>query len=744
MSQPSPLAALQHRALALRAAGDVAGACRLLADAIDPLRASFGEDHPEVLGTAHLLARLHREADDPAAARRVLEGALAAGERRWHPADPLMLAFSFDLASVAEELGNRHEARRHYARVADAGPAVLGADHPAVQAARHYLGGAGPGTTPPVPPAPHAAAPPGPPTPRDSTASPPPFPRQPPLPPPVSGPPQQPPPPPPRIPAPSRSPEFVAPTPHAPGPPHPATASGAPPVSPASATPAAATRPVSGGDAPPQPVSPWAPQAAPPAPRIPAPPRPGPGRQGGPVPHPPAPSATPNPPGPHAPAEPGPQPSSPPAPARGWDEPTIQVRQLDPLLREEAARQEGLRAATEPGGDASSAPTTGAPPVGAPPTSGPVSGAPVSGSPVSGTPVSGTPVSGSPVSGTPVSGSPVPPWGMTAPPWGRVSPSPSPSPAEPVDDELSAPGGAGHPTADGTALPPLGPAPGRRATPVGPGPDAAPAPLAAPAPAPQPQAQAQAQAFQDPSRALGPGHGAVHPDASPPPAPDPRPAARPHRPPWPGREAVEAGPVGPRRAPATPAPAAADWDGQPGRDGPAWPERGGGGPADDYPSPREAWQTTYPEEKQAGRGRVLVVVVVVAALVVVVVVVGVAALVLGRAAGPPPPTTPSVAAGPTVDGPPPGDLELRDDSSTITLTWTDPSAGAMPFMVAGGRAGQKLGVMATVDPGQTSYTVNGLNARVDYCFTVLAVYSTDAFATSGQVCTQRERTATPR
>ncbi|TDC44437.1 tetratricopeptide repeat protein, partial [Micromonospora sp. KC207] len=152
------MAALQHQALALRAAGDVAGACRLLADALNPLRASYGEDHPDVLGSAHLLARLHREADDPAAARRVLEEAIAAGERRWNPSDPLMLAFSFDLASVAEELGNRHEARRHYSRVASSGPAVLGVDHPAVQAARHYLGGAAVGTAQPVPPLPHESA----------------------------------------------------------------------------------------------------------------------------------------------------------------------------------------------------------------------------------------------------------------------------------------------------------------------------------------------------------------------------------------------------------------------------------------------------------------------------------------------------------------------------------------------------------------------------------------------------------
>ncbi|MFE9183253.1 tetratricopeptide repeat protein [Micromonospora haikouensis] len=715
MSQPSPLAALQHRALALRAAGDVAGACRLLADAIDPLRASFGEDHPEVLGTAHLLARLHREADDPAAARRVLEEALAAGERRWHPADPLMLAFSFDLASVAEELGNRHEARRHYSRVAEAGPAVLGADHPAVQAARHYLGGAGAGTTPPLPPIP--------PPPRYPTTPqvPPAFPRQPPPPPlPVSAPPRQPPPPPPRIPAPSRSPESAAPatTRHGSEPPHPATVPGVPPAPPVAAPPAAATKPPSGTDAPPQqPVSPWAPQAAPPAPRIPAPPRPGPGGQGGPVPQPP------------------------PAPARGWDEPTIQVRQIDPLLREEAARQEAIRAATGPGGDSSPAPAIGAgPSVGAPPGGGPVSGAPASappardtpvdGRPVSGTPASGSPASGSPfssapvsaspVSGTPVSGSPVPPWGMTAPPWSGVSPPQSPAepvgaeptarddaePTAPIGAEPTAPGWVGHPPAESTDQP--GP--------------------------------------------RGQGHGAAQPDVPvPPPAPDRRPAARPHQPPWPGQGAVEPGPVGHGHVPVDHGPVehgpvAQGWDGQSGQGGPAWPERGGGEADDGYPSPREAWQTTYPQEEQAGRGRLMVVVAVVVALVVLVVMVGVAVLVLGRDGAPPPTqaTPPSVAAGPTVDGPPPGDLKLRDDSSTITLTWTDPSAGAVPFMVAGGRAGQKLGVMATVDPGQTSYTVNGLNARVDYCFTVLAVYSTDAFATSGQVCTQRERTATPR
>ncbi|PZF97030.1 tetratricopeptide repeat protein, partial [Micromonospora deserti] len=144
MSHPSPLAAVQQRALALRAAGELTAARRLLADAVGSAAAPYGKDHPDVLSTAHLLARLHREAEDPGAARRVLEEAFAAGERRWPHADPLMLALAFELAAVADELGNRHEARRNYTRVATAGPAVLGADHPAVRTARQYLGDAAP------------------------------------------------------------------------------------------------------------------------------------------------------------------------------------------------------------------------------------------------------------------------------------------------------------------------------------------------------------------------------------------------------------------------------------------------------------------------------------------------------------------------------------------------------------------------------------------------------------------------
>ncbi|HEX7744045.1 MAG TPA: fibronectin type III domain-containing protein, partial [Micromonosporaceae bacterium] len=95
------------------------------------------------------------------------------------------------------------------------------------------------------------------------------------------------------------------------------------------------------------------------------------------------------------------------------------------------------------------------------------------------------------------------------------------------------------------------------------------------------------------------------------------------------------------------------------------------------------------------------------------------------------------SAAPTLSGEPPTELKLREEGSTITITWTDPTAGTVPFIVAGGRAGQELRAMAQVSPGESTYKINGLNARVDYCFTVAAVYSTNRFGLSGQVCTAR-------
>ncbi|MEV0001489.1 fibronectin type III domain-containing protein [Micromonospora sp. NPDC050980] len=170
----------------------------------------------------------------------------------------------------------------------------------------------------------------------------------------------------------------------------------------------------------------------------------------------------------------------------------------------------------------------------------------------------------------------------------------------------------------------------------------------------------------------------------------------------------------------------------------AYPERGSWAAV---PSAfhRPAAYPAAEEPEPRGRNRRVLALVVVGAVLAAAVAGGV---VWGtRDAAPPAPAPGAVK--PKVTGPPPGDLRLRDDTTTITVTWTDPTNGGVPFVVAGGRAGQKLGVMATVDAGQTRYTVNGLSAKLDYCFTVLAVYSTDAYATSGQVCTDREGSGPP-
>jgi hypothetical protein len=131
--------ARQH-AQALAGSGDLGGARAVLERAVDVGRANLGEDDPDVLATALQLAQVHQAADDPSGARRVLEEAYAAGQWRLGDADPVMLLISHDLGVVAEELANRHEARRAFGRVAGHGPEVLGADHWAVVRARAYLG----------------------------------------------------------------------------------------------------------------------------------------------------------------------------------------------------------------------------------------------------------------------------------------------------------------------------------------------------------------------------------------------------------------------------------------------------------------------------------------------------------------------------------------------------------------------------------------------------------------------------
>jgi hypothetical protein len=92
---------------------------------------------------------------------------------------------------------------------------------------------------------------------------------------------------------------------------------------------------------------------------------------------------------------------------------------------------------------------------------------------------------------------------------------------------------------------------------------------------------------------------------------------------------------------------------------------------------------------------------------------------------------------------PPGNVKVRDNGDHATVTWTDPTGGTVPFLVSGGRAGQQSHVYATVPAGTTSYPVNALNVNYDYCFVVIAIYSTDDLVTSDLVCTRRHLSPTP-
>ncbi|MEU1360493.1 hypothetical protein ABZ356_11720 [Micromonospora zamorensis] len=377
-------------------------------------------------------------------------------------------------------------------------------------------------------------------------------------------------------------------------------------------------------------------------------------------------------------------------------------------------------------------------PVSAPPAFGqqisapPMSAPPVPAPPMSAPPFLAQPMSAPPVSAPQVSAPPAPPWGLTAPPWSRTGPPPTAGADDagplPADGERTG-ADAGEfgldildaavvPTQRARAavsdqtevFPAVAPGSGlardfaSSAQPV----------TAQPAPgAPQPH-----PVGPSPAR----GGGSAPPPTAPRPAPQYHPGQQPTQAEQDQYPTQEHRPIQEHR------PFQAPYPGQQYH----------------HPGP-DAYRPAYVDESDsAGRNRATLIGAVVAAGVAVVAVAGLGAVVLTRDDPPPGGSAPTAVAptgaAPTAAGPPPGDLKLRDDSTTITLTWTDPSGGAVPFMVAAGRAGQALGVLATVDPGRTSYTVNGLNSRVDHCFTVLAVYSTDSFATSGQVCTARERT----
>jgi hypothetical protein len=158
--------------------------------------------------------------------------------------------------------------------------------------------------------------------------------------------------------------------------------------------------------------------------------------------------------------------------------------------------------------------------------------------------------------------------------------------------------------------------------------------------------------------------------------------------------------------------------------------------------PAPAWSPRDSDEHRHSRAPLLVLLLVAAMALVGG---GIAAYLVLRASHANPgggPAAPSTANAGALK--PPGDLKLRDDGSSITLTWTDPSKGTVPFIVAGGRVDSALNPLGSVESGKNTYTLNGISSTADYCFLVAAVYSSQNTVPSALACTKRGPSPSPR
>jgi hypothetical protein len=85
---------------------------------------------------------------------------------------------------------------------------------------------------------------------------------------------------------------------------------------------------------------------------------------------------------------------------------------------------------------------------------------------------------------------------------------------------------------------------------------------------------------------------------------------------------------------------------------------------------------------------------------------------------------------------------IRDDGSSVQLTWIDPSGG-QAFFVVSQITGSGAQPLRQVPPGETETVVSGLDPTYkQYCFRVLAVVSGADTAASATICTPQRTSAT--
>jgi hypothetical protein len=85
----------------------------------------------------------------------------------------------------------------------------------------------------------------------------------------------------------------------------------------------------------------------------------------------------------------------------------------------------------------------------------------------------------------------------------------------------------------------------------------------------------------------------------------------------------------------------------------------------------------------------------------------------------------------------PGEVRLTDNGAAITVSWTDPTHGAVEFLVTGAPVGGPPLPLRNLARGMSSVTYGGLDPRANYCFVVAAVYAVDRVATAPRACTTR-------
>ncbi|WP_238487391.1 hypothetical protein [Actinoplanes flavus] len=99
---------------------------------------------------------------------------------------------------------------------------------------------------------------------------------------------------------------------------------------------------------------------------------------------------------------------------------------------------------------------------------------------------------------------------------------------------------------------------------------------------------------------------------------------------------------------------------------------------------------------------------------------------------------------PVLGGAPPTGLELDDRGTSVGLTWVDPAKRKASFIITMAKRGEQLKAVGHVGPGKVAFVEYGLNANLDYCFAVVAVYSAEQMSSSVQECTNRGTTRPQR